>query len=201
MKLKALCAILLAATLSGCVHYAVVEPKRTTVQNVLAVEPQLAWNKANATATPNAPESSQGLAAEVWTIDGSALHAISFYTGVADGQALGRLRPGSEEKLPVFRSSMTPNEVMELFEATITRISASTLIKTRNLRAAKLGGQDGFRFELSYTLKDEVERDALVTGTIRNNKLVMIFYQGTKLYHYGRYLPQVEQLIDSAQFL
>jgi len=193
--------LLLAVTLTGCVQYVVVEPTRTTVQGALSVEPQIAWNRANNTGNPGAQGTEQGLSAEVWTIDGPLLHAVTFFAGVSDGQALARARPGSEEKLPVYKPDMTPNDVMELLEATIARVSSSPLIKSRDLRAAKLGGQDGFRFELTYTLKDEVEREATAVGAIRNGKLYMILYQGTKLFHYGKYLPQVERMIDSAKFL
>ena len=188
---------LVSALLSGCVQYVVVEPKRTAIQGVMTVEPQIAWNKAG-----NAPGAADSAStAEVWTVDGPLLHALSFYAGVADGQALAKPRPGTEEKLPVFKSSMAPNDVMDLLESTIARISSSTVIKSRNLRGAKLGGQDGFRFELTYVLKDEVEREATAVGTIRNGKLVMILYQGAKLHYFQKYLPPVEQLIESVQFL
>lgn len=79
MKRIFLCCVLLAVTLTGCVQFVVVEPKqRTTVQNVLTVEPQIAWNKANSTGTPNPQASESQMATEVWTVDGSLLHALSF---------------------------------------------------------------------------------------------------------------------------
>ena len=61
-------------------------------------------------------------------------------------------------KLPKFRKTMTSTEIMELVEATHAKRAQAALTKTRNLRPEKFAGKDGFRFEMTYVGKDEVEK-------------------------------------------
>jgi len=100
---------------------------------------------------------------------------------------------------PPFRSGMTPNEIMDLFTGTFATATGSAVVQARDLRPATFGGTAGFRFEVSYTLKDDVDRELSAVGTVRDGKLYLIAFQGTKLYHYGKYLPEFEQIISTAR--
>lgn len=193
MKKKPLVLALLLS-LSACQHYVMVEPKRTTIANTFSVEPQTAWNKF---VPPDGPDKF-----ETWTINGPLLDVVRFYSNVADGDTLFKLTPQQREKitLPAFKSSMEPQEIMELYESTVARITDSAT-KTRDLQPAKLGALPGFRFEMDITPRDEVARTALVVGAVRNKTLILIVYQAATLHYYPRYLPQVERMIDSVQIV
>jgi len=93
---------------------------------------------------------------------------------------------------------MTPSDVMELFDALLAKVTGTAVARSRDLRPAKLGGIDGFRFDIDYTLKDDVDRTLSAVGTIVDRKLYLIAFQGDKLYHYQRYLPEFEKIIASA---
>lgn len=194
MRLIVLAALLIAV---GCTQYAMVQPQRVSVKDAFTVEPDMAWNRF----TP--PTSVPGSRVELWTADGQALNVIAFFAGIEDGRPLFAQTSEQEkrQKLPEFKSSMTSTDVMELVEATYAKLSNSSLTKTRNLRPTKFGDIDGFRFEFSYVDKDSIDREAAAAGAVRKGRLYLIVYQGTRLYHHGLRLQQVERIIDTVRFV
>jgi hypothetical protein len=188
---------LLALAVSSCQHYAAVEPGHRVVQGGLSVEPGIRWAKSTL-------QGGNGLFStvgpiEVWTQDGTAIDGLTLIGGVRDGQPILRAPDTDAEKLPPFRAAMTPNEVMELFESALSRQAKTTVSAGRNLRPAKIGGVDGFRFEMSFTPRDDVDRELVATGAIKDGKLYLIALQGDRLYHFPRYLPEYEKIVASAR--
>jgi hypothetical protein len=185
----------LALLVAGCTQYSLVQPQRVTVKDALTVEPDIAWNKVN---QQNISGSSQ---TEIWTADGPLLNSLTFFAGIEDGKPLF-VRTAEQEKkdkLPEFRSSMSPTDIMELVESTVAKITQSSLTKTRDLRPEKFAGKDGFRFEMNYVGKDEVDREGTAVGVVHQGRLYLIFYDGDRLYHYGLRRAQAEHIIQTAR--
>ena len=186
-----------AALLAACATpYSLVEPKRLTVGGVISVQPGTSWNKLD---SPNVAGH-----VEVWTLDGTVLNTLVFFTGVPDGEPLfvrNDVKPGSEEKPPAFRASMNPLEVQELLEATITRIFKTTLAEGRSLRAETIAEGRGFRFETRMVGRDEVERWGVFVGTVRKGRLYGAWFQGARLNYYERYLPEFDRIVASAKLV
>jgi len=186
-----------AALLAGCATpYSLVEPKRRTVEGVISVQPGMRWNKLE---SPNVAGH-----VEVWTLDGTVLNTLVFFTGVHDNEPLfvrSDVKPGREEKPPVFRASMNPLEVQELLEATIARLFRTTLAEGRSLRAQTIDGGRGFRFETRMVGRDEVERWGAFVGTVRKGRLYGAWFQGARLNYYERYLPEFDRIVDSAKLV
>ena len=203
--------LLLLASACSVAGYAPIAPGRHVVENDLSVEASTSWTQMAFTPdyyawamigvttsggvglTPNTKN------AEVWTIDGPGLEAVVFFVGVADGHALIEPAEG-RQKLPPFHSNMTPNEVMDLVRATLTQAAAAIVSEGRNLRPVQVAGLAGFRFDLDYTLKNEVDRNLTAVGVVRDGRLYLVLYQGTKIYYYDKYLPDFERIADSIQF-
>jgi hypothetical protein len=185
------------ALLAGCATpYSLVEPKRRTVGGVISVQPGMSWNKLDA---PNVEGH-----VEVWTLDGTVLNTLVFFTGVPDGEPLfvrSDVKPGREEKPPVFRASMNPLEVQELLEATITRIFRTTLAEGRGLHAETIAEGRGFRFATRMVGRDEVERWGAFVGTVRKGRLYGAWFQGARLNYYERYLPEFDRIVASAKLV
>jgi hypothetical protein len=140
---------------------------------------------------------------EVWTLDGPGLNTLLFFTGVPDGEPLFTRATGAaqQEKPAVFRSTMNPVEVQELLEATMARYFQSTIAEARNLKPAPVANGQGFRIETRLVGRDEVERDGVFVGTIRNGKLYGAWFQGAKLHYFKRYLPEFDRMVASAQLV
>jgi hypothetical protein len=213
MRLSGRCLVVsLFLLVSGCTAagYTPVAPGRHVVLDNLSVEPGTAWTQVQVTvddivwASTIYTSGDVGLTrstknAEVWTIDVPSLESVVFFVGVADGQALIEPAEG-RQKLPPFHSNMAPNDVMELVRATLTQAAAAIVSEGRNLRPAKVADIDGFRFDLDYTLKDEVDRNLTAIGVVRDGRLYLILYQGTKIYYYDKHLADFERLAESVRF-
>jgi len=98
--------------------------------------------------------------------------------------------------LPAFKGDMTPIDVMELVQATY-QLQANAQTDGRDVRPVKIGGRDGFRFDMSVVGRDEVEREATALGWIKDKKLNLIIYSGAKLHYYPKYQPSVERIFAS----
>jgi hypothetical protein len=187
-----------ALAVAGCAPLVLVQPERQTVGGVISVQPGIKWNKLTM--------SDYRGNVEVWTLDGPALNTLLFFTGVPDGEPLftraaGAAPAAQQEKPAVFRSTMNPVEVQELLEATLARHFRTTIVEARNLKPAPVANGQGFRFETRHVGRDEVERDGVFVGTIRNGKLYGAWFQGAKLHYFKRYLPEFDQMVASAQLV
>lgn len=199
MRRGALAAAALPLMLGACLPYGTVEPGPREVEGTFLVEPSVAWNRVNLTVRDGwgflfpAP-------VERWTMDGDAVDSLTFYAGIPDGAPLLKIDEDKDGKLPRFRSTMIAAEVMELFEATVAKATRTALAEARNLRPAPFGGMDGFRFELSFALHDEVERELAAAGAVKDGKLYLVTFQGDRLYHFERYRPEFERILASLRF-
>jgi len=183
--------------LAACAGYKLVPPVQTTVAN-FAVAPDIAWSQASQTGL----QSSAPLA--IWTVDGPALDQILFIGGVKSGDPLFTLaNRGTDEqkKNNAFRDAMAPSEIAELWESVFAQFGGTTLAQASNVEPARFGGIEGFKFDFAYTPKDEVERRGVVYGAVKDKKLYLIYYAGTKLYHYGLRLPNAMKTIESARIV
>lgn len=185
--------------LASCAYYSAVPAGRTPVKGVMTVQPGVAWAKVNRQAPDSVIFATTG-PVETWTIDGETLDSLVFFAGIADGAPLMELPSEKGAPLSPFRSTMTASDVMDLFETMVTRVTGTAVARTRDLRPAKLGDADGFRFEIDYTLKDDLDRTLSAVGAIKEGKLYLIAFQGSRLYHYPKYLPEFEKIVDSATF-
>ncbi|HKA06891.1 MAG TPA: hypothetical protein VKD71_06505, partial [Gemmataceae bacterium] len=98
--------LIISLLMPACTTVTLVEPKPTSIGSAYIVEPQIRW-----ASVPSRP----GM--DVWTVDGSALDAITFVKGVSDGEVLlrGAIPGGApDDKRPRFRGHMTPSGIVGL---------------------------------------------------------------------------------------
>ena len=180
------------AALAGCAQMVKVEPGQVTVKETLTLKADIAWNRFEL----QFPLSVAPGASEVWTQDGITLDALAFFVGIAPGQTLGRSIGG--KKLPEFRGTMTPGEIVELYEQMVTQDGSAFALK--RVAPARFGGQPGFRFEHTITRRsDGVLLKGMAQGAVVKDKLYLVAFTAPALYYYDRHLPQVEPLLASVQ--
>jgi hypothetical protein len=194
MRRKAWLAAAALCALAGCAQMVKVEPGQVTVKDALTLRADIAWNRFEL----QFPLSVAPGASEVWTQDGITLDALAFFVGVADGQTLGRVIQGTGKKLPQFRRTMTPGEIVELYEQMVTQ-DGSAFALTR-VAPVRFGGHPGFRFEHTITRRsDNVLLKGVAQGAVVKDKLYLVAFTAPAIYYFGRHLPQVEPLLASAQ--
>ena len=169
---------------------ATVQPDEQVEIAFYTVTPQIEWNRAI-----------YSMSGENWTVDGWGLQALRFFA-VPNGQSLvqnrstfGKPLP-PDEKTPVFRSTMTPNEVREFFVETLAT-GGWAKVKTTALKPAKFGSLPGFRFGFSMLDEDGLEYDGLAYGAMRGEELHLIVYSGTRLHYFPKHKKTVENLFRS----
>jgi hypothetical protein len=173
---------LAAVTMAGCSRYTLIEPKARTIADVYTVEPQIAWSGI-----------SDGKW-EVWTVDGPALEAIQFLKGLPDGEPLFRGTP--EQKRVTFRKTMSPSEISEFVIDGYSSLGVQKATVS-NLRPAKFGDKDGFRFEFQFVTRNGLEKRAMVAGAVLKERLFLILYSGTALHYYTKQQTEAEKIIES----
>jgi hypothetical protein len=182
--------VVTALVLASCAQWTAVGPGRTPVAGgKISVEPSIAWNKRNLFG--------QNDGVEIWTQHGPVLDELCFYAAVAPGQPI--FGGPKKDENPKFQKGMTAVDVMDLYMASLEKVASARAIQPRGLSPARFAGSDGFRFQIGYALKDDVDRELTAIGTIRDDKLYLIVWEGTRLYHYQRNLAEFEKIAASAQ--
>jgi len=193
VSLRRLSALALVLLVAACAPFALVPAATNDVAN-FRVDADIAWNKVN---QPRL-ESSAPLA--YWTADGPALNGMIFIGGVKDGQPVIKVMGDtSKDNALVFRSGMTASEIVELWEAATAKISQTTIAKGSNIEPVAFAGGTGFKFDFHYVTKDEVDRSGIGYATVKDGKLYLIFFSGTKLHHYPTRLASAKRIMESAR--
>jgi hypothetical protein len=184
MRARNLVPAVAAILLAGCAAWTLVDNQRHSVAGRYSVAAQIQWSRIK-----------QG-GVELWTVDGVALQAVRFFDPLEDGSALLSRPTESDDKLPVFRSGMTPTEVQELVVHTVER-SGGANVRASGLRPWRFGGLAGFRFELEFLNDSGLEMRAIFAGALDGERLLLVAYSGTRAHYYPKYLPVVERLLES----
>lgn len=190
-------AVLAAAllALAACVNqFTLAGPGPVVSAGGINVSPSIPWNRQS----PSELTMTSAAPLELWTQDGAALQSMTVFGGVPDGQALFK-KYQDKTDFPAFRQAMTASEIMELVEATLGKATGTTLIQARDLRPMKFGGLDGFQFGYSFTGKDEIDRDGMAAGAVKDGKLYLLLYHGAKLHHFGKYRREVDRIFETAR--
>lgn len=169
--------IVLVMFAAGCSSMARIEPGTVTIKDALSVNTNGTWNRFES--------GSEEHAAEVWTADGLTLDVIKFYVGVGEGATLG------------FRATMSPHEIVELYEALVTQDGSAFTLE--RLAPADFGGTRGFLFEHSTASPHAAVLAGLAYGAVLGGKLYLMSYTAPKSYFYARHLAQVQALAASAR--
>ncbi len=188
-------AVILLLGLAGCPAYLLV-PESSASAAGMQVQVDAPWNKVNQLAVQSSG------AVEVWTADGLNLNMLVFIGGAKDGEPVlhrHNVNAPTKAPAPIFRSSMAASEIVELWEAVMAQISNTTIAKGSNIQPVKFGGLDGFQFDFSYATKDEVDRQGVGYGAVKDKKLYLVFYSGTKLHHYNLRLASATKIMQSAK--
>lgn len=177
----------MAVMLSACGGAALVEAgKRVSIGDHYSVESRIAWSRLVRGDT------------EIWTVDGELLQQLRFIKGIEDGDKLFPARAGRrrDRLKPPFRGDMTPPEIRELFETSLSQAGAID-VRVSRLRPTAFGALGGFRFEFAFSFSDGLPRRGLVAAVVKDKELHMIIYFAPAMYYFGRDRPRVEAIIES----
>lgn len=189
--MRKLLVLALVSVIAGCtnmMHAEKVDSGQVTIGERLEVKVEGAWNHFN---------SPQLKPAEAWTMEGLPIDALLIYSGVKDGEAVHPLR-SSEQKNFTFRSNMQPDEIVSMFEGSLTRDGST--FKLAKLEPASFGGTKGLRFEYAMVRKiDNVQLQGVGYACINSGELFAMLYSAPRLGFFARQQSRVEEIARSAK--
>lgn len=182
-----------ALFLSGCVTgYTLVQPNTVTVaKGSMKVNPSIAWNK-----VPKSPLDI--VQEENWTQNGPVLDLITFVGALPDGQAIAKQRAKDDKKVPVFRSDMTPQDLVSMVESYYRIKTGATVFETASVAPAKFLGQQAIEFNFSYVRADEVKRRGRALLAVADGKLYLMALDAASLHYFDAAAMEFAALAASA---
>lgn len=183
----------LALALSGCVAgYTLVKPEPVSVAaGSMKVTPAVAWNKVPRSGLDIPKE-------ESWTQNGVLLESVTFIGGLKDGEAIAKQRPKDDRKVPVFRSDMTPQDLVSMIESFYRIRGRISVFETKGVKPTTFLGQQGIEFDFSFVGADDVKRRGRSMLAVVNGKLYFIALEGTALHYFDAALWEFHSLAASA---
>ena len=187
---------LFALVTSGCIPtYKLVSPTTQAVAGKnFSVSTGLSWNKL--------PKSSLDIKQEEnWTINGPNLDAVTFIGGVESGKAIAKQRKKNDSQIPVFKSNMSPPELVAMLESFYRVRAGARIFKTTNIEPGIFLGQSAMQVDYDYIGGDDVKRRGRSVLAVVDDHLYLMSLDGARLHYFDAILPEFNSMVRSAKVL
>ena len=193
MKIVRTAALAVVLALPACAPtYSLVPTASVSAaKGAMHVRPATSWNRA-----PKAPTDIKW--EENWTRNGPLLDSIGFIGGLPDGQAITRQRRKDDQKVPVFRADMTPQDLVSMVESYYRIKANASVFETMGVEPVTFLGKPGLRFNYSYVGGDEVKRKGRTVASIVDGKLYLMALDGTALHYFDAAAPDFDAMVAGA---
>ena len=184
--------LVLLLSLAGCAApYKLVPPGSTQVAaNSMVVTPTGTWNQIPKSADDTRRE-------ESWTRNGPLLDTIAFVGGVPDGEAVAKQKKKDDQQVPVFRSSMSPEDLVSMVETSYRARGVPSFSVTAVTPTPFLGAT-GIQLDYAYVLADSLPRKGRCVLGVRDEKLYMMKLEGAESHYFDTALPEFSAMVESA---
>jgi hypothetical protein len=179
-------AVVVCLLLAGCAIQPIDPGKPVTVGDITVNNPQLKWARITTAATSGT----------VWTVDGLGLDELRFYPDIASGHPLLSSR---DDGVPVYSSTMLPDDVVELFASSLGR-AGFRQVHTSDVKPTLLGTVPALTFHLAFTNPDGLEMEGLALAAQRGGSLDAMLFIAPREYYFDRYAATVKALFSSTEF-
>lgn len=195
-RIGASAAFLAVLLLSGCAgaRYQLVAPSPTVAvaRNAMLVAPSSAWNRVPRLPT-DIPEE------ENWTANGPILDTISFLGGVADGRPIVKQRRREQQRVPIFRSDMTPQDLVSMVESFYRIRNEVSVFNVTSVQPAQFLGATATRLDFDYVAGDALQRKGRAVMAVIDGKLYMIALDAARSHYFGASEREFDALVSSAR--
>ena len=172
----------LVLALTGCAPYTLVKAG-VHHTDAYSLSTPIEWNQPS------------GQRPTLWTVDGPGLEYLLHFRGVEDG---AKIFDGLPDDLgQPFSADMRASEVADLFVESFALAWGATAVRLVRLRPAQFGSWSGFGFDLEFESAIGLSMKAVATGAVIDESLYLIVYAGARDYYFDKYLPYVQQIVES----
>ena len=174
--------------------YTVVPARPVSVGNgSMVVSPARAWNKQRRLIFDDV------IWVENWTLNGPLLDDMMFITGLPDRKSLVRQRSTDDRQVPMFRSNMTPPEVVSMLESAY-RVRAGTIdFRTLSMTPRPFMGYNGFQFDYEHLDSDELWRRGRAVGAVIGGRLYLVMLDAARTHYFPETVRDFEAVVASAR--
>ena len=186
-------AVTLLLLLAACApRYTLVPPATVAVaKKTMHVRPGIAWNRV--------PRGKHDIAwEENWTQNGVALDTIGFIGALPDGHAIVKQRRRADQKVPVFRATMSPQDLVAMIESYYRIRAGAAVFETRGVTPATFLGAAGLQFDFAYVGADEVKRRGRAVVAVVDGKFYCLSLDGAELHYFDAAFPDFADMVASA---
>lgn len=135
---------------------------------------------------------------ENWTLNGPILDSISFIGGLKDGKAIVRQRKKDDRQVPVFRSNMTPPEIVAMIESLYRIRAGAAEFGMTGLKPANFLGRPGFQLDYDYLDQNEIKRRGRSYGAVIDGQLYMMLLDAARSNYFGAAVADFDAMARSA---
>ena len=138
---------------------------------------------------------------EVWTIDGTALNQLHFYSRVKPGEHVFQLAKERRSRPdgPWYRRGMRLDELQQLVVDGLADQGFAG-VDGSQLRPHAFGDVDGLRFDLAMANGDGLLYQGTAAVAERNGLLTVVFWLAPKEHYHGRDVAAVNAMLDGLRF-
>ena len=179
--------------LAACApRYTLVPPATVAVaRGSMHVHPGIAWNRV--------PKGRHDIVwEENWTENGAGLDSIGFIGGLPDGEAIVKQRRKADRKVPAFRATMSPQDLVAMIETAYRIRAGAALFETRGVTPARFLGAPGLQFDFAYVGADEVKRRGRAVLAVVDGRFYCVSLDGAALHYFDAALPDFTAIVASA---
>lgn len=201
MRIRPFVAIVISMSLAACAGgaggggfggYSLVQPKARAVANgKMTVTPPRPWNRV--------PRGFYDISEEEnWTLNGPILDSIGFIAALKDGKAIVRQRRKEDRQVPVFRSNMTPPEIVSMIESLYRIRGGAAEFAMTGLKPATFLGRQGYQLDYDYLDQNEIKRRGRSYGAVIDGRLYLMLLDATRMHYFEHALPDFEAMARGA---
>jgi hypothetical protein len=183
---------LISAVLTGCIPvYTLKKAGPTAVANgAFTVQPSSAWN-----VVPKDVSRTQW--EEVWTQNGPLLDTVAFLGGLPEGKAVVVQKKKEEQRVPLFRANMSPEDLASMVEASY-RIRGVTVFNVESVDPVEFLGGQGIRVRFNYAPSNGITKKGDCVLRVIDKKLYVMKLEGVSSHYFSAAVPEFDLLVTTA---
>jgi len=198
--MKRIVILLAAVLLAACTSMTKVEGEQVVNERLVVTVPG-AWNRV--------VDRSEQPPYESWTQEGIPLDHLRLWGAVRPGQPLltkwasySRAEDAKEARVPTFRTGLTPEKLVRLFEEVY---ATSGTVNVTKVEPTLFAGQNGVRFEFTLARRgDDLDLRGVGWVAVRpdpvwGEELYAASFVAPRLSFYERLLPMAEAVVKTAR--
>lgn len=182
-----------ALGLAACVPTYTLVPSgpHEVAKSGLSVSPSSSWNR-----IPKGPNDIP--LEESWTKNGPLLDSISFVGGLPDGQALLVQKKKADQQVPVFRSDMSPNDLVSMAESYYRIRGGVTVFNVTAVEPTPFLGTNAVKFDFDYVGVDELPRKGRCVMGVVDGKLYLMKLEGAASHYFANATGEFDAMMKTA---